>query len=90
MFPLCKDSRIAALEKEVQSLEDKLMTLQEEGSIHFDRKDKDSVSAREKTLKAEVSFSSSLGKITSTIISEWTYDLPVFYFGFVKVLKKGH
>ncbi|XP_052060202.1 uncharacterized protein LOC127700667 isoform X1 [Mytilus californianus] len=49
-----KDSRISALEKEVQSLEDRLMTLQEEGSIHYDRKDKDAVSSREKTLKAEV------------------------------------
>lgn len=36
-------------------MEDKLLALQEEGSIHFDRKDKDSVSAKEKTLKAEVS-----------------------------------
>ncbi|XP_076114944.1 uncharacterized protein LOC143082852 isoform X3 [Mytilus galloprovincialis] len=50
-----KDSRISALEKEVQSLEDRLMTLQEEGNIHYDRKDKDAVSSsREKTLKAEV------------------------------------
>lgn len=49
-----KDSRISALEKEVQSLEDKLLTMQEEGSVHFDRKDKDSISSREKTLKAEV------------------------------------
>lgn len=37
------------------------MTLQEEGSIHYDRKDKDAVSSsREKTLKAEVSTLSSL------------------------------
>ncbi|XP_076114961.1 ELKS/Rab6-interacting/CAST family member 1-like isoform X5 [Mytilus galloprovincialis] len=50
-----KDSRISALEKEVQSLEDRLMTLQEEGNIHYDRKDKDAVSSsREKTLKAEL------------------------------------
>ena len=49
-----KDSRISALEKEVQSVEDKIMTLQEEGSVHFDRKDKDSISSREKTLKSEL------------------------------------
>ena len=52
-----QDSRISALEKEVQSVEDKIMTLQEEGSVHFDRKDKDSISSREKTLKAEVNIS---------------------------------
>ncbi|KAK3608086.1 hypothetical protein CHS0354_004740 [Potamilus streckersoni] len=55
-----KDSRIAALEKELQNLEDKLHWLGEDGAPDKERKDsspgslKETVSSKEKALKAEL------------------------------------
>ncbi|XP_061187411.1 ELKS/Rab6-interacting/CAST family member 1-like isoform X1 [Saccostrea echinata] len=52
-----KDSRIAALEKDVQALEDRIMKNQEDGSDGSVKKEtglKDSLSSREKHLRSEV------------------------------------
>ena len=56
MCPL-QDSRISALEKDVQALEDRMMKNQEEGSEGSGKKDtghKDSLSSKEKQLRSEV------------------------------------